>query len=218
VKLSSLTFGLVLAVAPLCAFTIPVANFSFENPALASGAFTLAVPSWVVGGSEATFRPTIPGQANAIPDGLNVLALGNAGGAGTATQDTGVSLVANTIYTLSLDVLQRADFALSNYTISLFAGATLLASTSTPVTPTAGNFLLASLVYTSPALPASGTLSIQLAASGNASSTAFVAGQADFDNVSLTGVTPNGGTPEPSALVLGGLGLLPMFFLRRRRS
>jgi hypothetical protein len=27
-----------------------------------------------------------------------------------------------------------------------------------------------------------------------------------------------GGVPEPSALVLGGLGLLPLFLLRRRRS
>ena len=187
-KLSSLTFGLVLAVAPLCAFTIPVANFSFETPVLgAPGGFTSTVPSWVVGGAEATFQPSIPGQANAIPDGVQVLALGN-GNPGTASQDTGVSLVANTIYTLSLDVLRRADFPLSNYTISLFAGATLLGTQNTPVTPTAGNFLADSLVYNSPALPPSGTLIIQLAATGNASAVAFVAGQADFDEIFETRV------------------------------
>jgi hypothetical protein len=216
-KVPSLFYGLVLVAAPLGAFTIPVANFSFETPVLGTpGVFTSTVPSWAVGGAEATFQPAIPGQANAIPDGVQVLALGN-GNPGTASQDTGVSLVANTTYTLSLDILHRADSPLSNYTIALFAGATLLSSQSTPVAPTAGNFLADSLVYTSTALPPVGTLSIQLSATGSASSTAFIPGQADFDNVALTGVT-GGGAPEPSALVLGGLGLLPLFLLRRRRS
>ena len=212
-KLSSLAFGLVLA-APLGAFTIPVANFSFETPVLGTpGGFTSTVPSWVAGGAEATFQPAIPGQANAIPDGVQVLALGN-GSAGTASQDTGVSLVANTTYTLTLDILHRADFALSNYSIALFAGATQLAIHNTPVVPTAGNFLADSLVYTSTGAPPSGNLTIELTATGNASAIAFIAGQADFDNVTLTGVT--GGVPEPSALILGGLGLLPIFLLRRR--
>jgi hypothetical protein len=213
-KLSSLAFGLVLA-APLGAFTIPVANFSFETPVLGSpGGFTATVPSWFTGGTVATFQPAIPGQANAIPDGVQVLALGN-GDFGGVSQDTGVSLVANTTYTLTLDILHRADFALSNYSIALFAGGSQLAIQNTPVVPTAGNFLADSLVYTSTGVPPSGNLIIQLTATGNASAIAFIAGQVDFDNVTLTGVTA--GVPEPSALILGGLGLLPIF-LRRRRS
>jgi hapalindole biogenesis HpiC1 cyclase-like protein len=216
-KVPSLFYGLVLAAAPLSAVSIPVANFSFETPVLGTpGGFTSTVPSWVVGGAEATFQPAIPGQATAIPDGVQVLALGN-GSAGTASQDTGVALAANTTYTLSLDILQRADFALSNYTIALFAGATPLASQNTPVVPGPGAFLADSLVYTSSALPPVGNLIIQLSATGNASSVAFIPGQADFDNVTLTAVG-GGGAPEPSALVLGGLGLLPLFLLRRRRS
>jgi hypothetical protein len=215
-KVSSLFYGLVLATAPLGAVTIPIANFSFETPVIgAPGGFTSAVPSWVVGGAEATFQPSIPGQANAIPDGVQVLALGN-GNPGNASQDTGVALVANSTYTLTLDILTRADFALSNYTVALFAGATLLASQNTPVVPTAGNFLLDTLIYNSTGAPPVGNLTVQLSATGNASAVAFIPGQADFDNVQLDVST--GGVPEPSALVLGSLGLLPLLLLRRRRS
>jgi hypothetical protein len=154
---------------------------------------------------------------NAVPDGVQVLALGF-GTPGTASQDTGVALVANTLYTLTLDVIARNDVAFSTYTISLFSGATLLASQNTPVVPTAGNFLPDTLTYTSTGLDPTLNLIIEITADGGI--TGVGAGQADFDNVALTAVTSTdgGSTPEPSALVLGGLGLLPILFLRRRRS
>jgi len=212
-KVSSFAIGLILAVTPLSA--IPIVNFSFELPVLGTpGGFTASVPGWVATGTEAVFQPAIAGQANAIPDGVQVLALGF-GSPGSVSQDTGVALAPNTTYTLSLDVLRRNDAGFSSYTIALFAGATLLASQSTPVVPTAGNFLPDTLIYNSTALPPVGNLTVQLSADGGIAGVG--AGQADFDNVQLTaGSSANGGAPEPSALVLGGLGLLPIFLLRRR--
>jgi hypothetical protein len=207
-KISSLAFGIVLAVAPLGAITI--VNPSFEVPALGGpGAFAAGVPGWVTTGTEAVFQPIVPGQVNAVPDGIQVLALGF-GTPGTASQDTGVTLVANTQYTLSLDVIARSDLGFSTYTISLFSGGTLLASQNTPVVPTPGNFLPDTLTYFSTASDPTLDLIVELSADGGTPGVGI--GQADFDNVVLTA------NPEPSALVLGGLGLLPILFLRRRRS
>jgi hypothetical protein len=212
-KVSPFAIGLILAAAPLGAVSIPITNFSFEAPILGTpGGFTPTVPGWVTTGTEAVFQPAIPGQANAVPDGVQVLALGF-GNPGSASQDTGVALVANTVYTLGLDVLARNDVGFSTYTVSLFAGATLLATQNTLVVPTTGNFLADILTYTSSALPPVGTLTVVLQADGGIAGVG--AGQADFDNVTLDAVA--GTVPEPSALVLGGLGLLPLLFFRRRK-
>ncbi len=223
-KLSFWSLCTTLVVGQLSAAPIPITNPSFENPALACAAGPTcfgalgAVPGWVVnpaGGVAVVFKPAIGGQVNSIPDGVQVLADGFGTGA-DVSQDTGVAIVPGMTYTLTVDVGRRLDnLPLSMYTVALKAGATTLVSDSNGLAPGPGNFLLDVLTYTAQAGD-TGNLVVDLFATGSASALAVVNAQTLFDNVGLDGTLQ--GAPEPSAFVLGGLGLLPLMFLRRRRS
>jgi hypothetical protein len=218
-KLSFLSIGLVLVIAgSLWAGPVTVNNPSFENPALAcapsnecwqSGSIT----GWTPSGVWATFKPG-PAQVNSVPDGSQILGLGF-DGSGEVDQDTLTQVVANTTYTLSVMIGRRIDFGMSDYSIGLLG----LQTQSDTVSPTAGNFLLDTLVFTSggPGDPNIGKeIVIQLTAT---ITPPVFERQTDFDSVSLDATTSvvGGSAPEPSAFVLAGLGLLPLALLRRRR-
>jgi hypothetical protein len=200
---------LASSAAPALGDTILVANPSFEmtNP-LTTGcgagcAFNLGpIPDWTETGFQGSWQPSSAFFTAGAPDG-NIVAYSNGG---TISQILGASLLANTTYTLSVDVGHRLDGLVNNYAIALFAGGTLLNALpgSNGVIPI-GTFADESLSYTSGGvnLP-SGNLMIVLASAGS---------QVDFDNVRLSAAP----VPEPGTLALLATGLGLVFLVLRRR-
>jgi hypothetical protein len=216
--------GLILVASGLLnAAPITINNPSFENPALPCPGSnecyeTASVPGWTTVGAALSFAVFKPGPAelNGVPDGVQVLGLGF-DSSGEVDQDTLTSvLAANVTYTLQVEVGRRLPdingaFAFANYSIALVG----LKTQSNDVTPTAGNFLLDTLTYTTTAADIGKEVTVQLVTNVALGSEH----QADFDMVTLDATSAIGDpVPEPSAFVLAGLGLLPLAILLRRRQ
>jgi hypothetical protein len=173
-----------------------ITNHSFESANIGTqGAVSSIHPGWTGG---LVFYPTAT-SVPVVPDGKQVMFLQ---GPGAATfQTLSDVLLANTDYTLTVDVLSRADFnPLISYQIRLEAGSTVLATTSAPV-PAAGTVVTAQLQFAALAgNPNLGQpLTIRLISTGAGSSTSL------FDNVRLD-ATPTA-VPEPGAASLALVGL-----------
>jgi hypothetical protein len=144
-----------------------------------------------------------------LPDG-NIVAYSN-GGSFLQTL-TGVSLLPNSTYTLSVDVGRRFDITGATYSIALTDGSNVFCSKSgSNSSITAGTF--ANIVLTCPtgAIVPAGDLGIDLTGGGL---------QVDFDNVRLNVQSGSVATPEPGALLLTliGLAMGGLFFIRTRRN
>jgi PEP-CTERM motif len=214
VVLSILVLGTI--ASPAWADAVPVQNASFEitNPlggSCACGAFNLGpIPDWTItGGVAGSWQPSSVSFNMPLPNG-NIVAYSDGA---TISQTLTSSLVPDTTYTLSVDVGHRLDVSTSptgngyvtDYTIALYVGSTLLKSfggSTGGIAP--GTFADETVTLTSGATVLPGDLSIVLTSDGQ---------QADFDNVKLTAST----VPEPSSLSLlaGALGV--MFLALRRR-
>jgi len=132
--------------------------------------------------------------------------IGYVNSAGSLSQTlTGNSVLANSIYTLSLSVGDRAIDTLSGgYTLSLdtIVGGvttTLCSFTGNASTIGRGMFQVEGCTYTSPSSVPSGNLFLQLTANS---------GQLDVDNVSLTVQSATTNVPEPSSVLLLSVGML----------
>ena len=200
-----LTLGSIAPAAK--ADTVAIQNASFEttNPlnfGCGSGcSFNLGpIPGWTTTGQSGSFQPSSTYFALPLPDG-NIVAYSNGG---SISQTLAASLTPDTIYTLSVDVGNRLDGEVTDYSIALYVDGTLLSSLSSSngVIP-AGTFADETVTYTSGAVVPAGNLSIVLTSGGV---------QADFDNVRLTAST----VPEPSSLSLlaAALGLMVLVFRR----
>jgi hypothetical protein len=218
VKLKLLLLCLALAVAGLSSLplyadsTISIQNASFEN----YNAFTVTncgtgcgynlgpIPDWT--GTGGSWQPGSAQFNFPLPDG-NVLAYTNGG---SISQDLGISLLPNSVYTLSVFVGDRLDgYSTGPYSIALDAGGTTLASLSGSGSDiTSGTFADEILIFSTGQNVVSGDLSIVLASGGV---------QADFDDVSLT-VGQNAAVPEPMSLILlvAGVAFVGLFSLLRR--
>jgi len=183
-KLTSLfvSFFVVALASPVFADTIAVSNASFETTNSLDRSCGLGctfnigpIPDWTLTGAGGSFQPS-SAMFSSLPDG-SIVAYSNGG---TISQTLSTSLIANTTYTLSVDVGRRFDANLTNYTIALFAGGTLLDSLtlSNGLIPV-GTFADESFSYTSGSTPISGNLMIALSTAGPQ--------QMDYDNVRLTG-------------------------------
>ena len=149
-----LPLALALTItSPANSAPISINNASFETPALTctpgaicfqlnfGGTRTMPAPASV-------FRPSVgPGlEYDALPDGLQVAALGPA--TGQLYQDLTATLTANSTYTLIYYVGQRSDFAIGTYSVSLMANGVVLASDSGGA-PRPGSFVQRSITYDS---------------------------------------------------------------------
>lgn len=219
--LSSVICALALCVLASSAWAddISIQNPSFESTAPytspCNGPGTCQynfgpIPGWTLSGpTGGSFEPSSFYLNLPLPDG-NVVAYTNGGSISQTL--TGVSLLPNSTYTLSVDVGRRFDITGATYTIALTDGANVFCSKSgSNSSITAGTF--ADIVLTCPtgASAPAGFLGIDL--TGNDT-------QVDFDNVKLSVQSGTVATPEPGAslLTLVGLAVGGLFFSRTRRN
>ena len=205
-SLAIVALALLASTGIARADSISVQNASFEVTAplnIACGAGCAynwgAIPDWQGGGS---FQPSATYFNPAGVTG-SIVAFTNGG---TISQTLTASLQPNSIYTLLVDVGQRLDMMTTDYSISLFAGGTLLNSISGSngvITP--GTFATQTLTYSTADAVVPGNLSIVLSSAG---------AQSDFDNVRLDASAI--ATPESSSLMLLGVGLLGLLAIGSR--
>ncbi len=195
---------------------VPIQNASFETtsplnaPCAGTGcAYNYGpIPGWSTTGA-GSFAPgsnslyfSLP-----LPDG-SIVAFTNGGSISQIL--TGVSLLPNSIYTLSVDVGRRFDVVAANYSISLTDGSNVFCTSGgSNGSVSAGTFADVTLTCATGASAPAGFLGIELTGDGR---------QIDFDNVQLNVSTVS--TPEPSALALTSVGLLVgcLLFMRSRRN
>ena len=215
------------------AASIPIVNSSFEelapgvvlgvrnwtcSPCFQAGGTVTSDPivGWTITGTgdAGTFRPSAneyPGgggltnPATGIPDGVNV-AFSNGP---EISQVLSEKLTAGLPYSLSVDIGNRNDIPLPDFTIALLAGGNLLTSVdSTSITslPADGTFSTVTLSYLAASdNPFLGqTLEIQLINNGGA--------QMNYDKVSLSTI------PLPASVYLFGSGILGLIGIVKRKK
>jgi hypothetical protein len=220
----ALAFCLVTSGAWGDSVSIQNASFEITNPlstpcAGAGCAYNFGpIPDWTTvgfgsfqpGSSTTYFDGPLPdGSIVAYTNGLN-------GGSGRLSQTlTGISLLPNSVYTLSVDVGRRNDAGGANYSLNLLDGSNVFCSSTTGGVSqnnssiTAGTFADITLTCATGATVPAGFLGIELTGAGF---------QVNFDNVTLDVTTSAVSTPEPSAVVLTLVGMGGLFFMRSRRN
>jgi hypothetical protein len=170
------------------------------------------MPGWIVSGTNASagqFEPSSSYLSLPLPDG-SIVAYINSGSISQTL--TGISLLPDSVYTLSVDVGRRFDVAAANYSLNLMDGSNVFCTSGSNSngTITAGTFADITLTCATGATVPGGFLGIELTGDGR---------QINFDNVQLNVTTDTVATPEPSALALTlpGLFLGGLLFLRSRR-
>ncbi|NJL28719.1 MAG: hypothetical protein HC897_12920 [Thermoanaerobaculia bacterium] len=145
----AMTFGIAATCCPAWADPIFVDNPSFEADVLCDGCIAESIIGWgaSAGGGDGAFNPTTSHYpAGAIPDGQNVAYVNSPGN--HVNQTLSAVLVADTTYTLEVEVGNRLDIPFAGYTVQLRAGGAVLASDSSQ-TPADGQFLTSTVTYVS---------------------------------------------------------------------
>jgi hypothetical protein len=211
-----------LLTAGAWADSVSIQNASFETtnplsaPCLGTGcAYNFAIPDWTIGGINASAGSFQPGSSSiyfntALPNG-SIVAFINTGSISQTL--TGISLLANSVYTLSVDVGRRNDVVAANYSLNLLDGSSVFCTSGSNSNGsiTAGTFADITLTCATGATVPGGFLGIELTGDGR---------QIDFDNVQLDVSTSTVSTPEPSAFALTFVGLFMggLLFMRSRRN
>jgi hypothetical protein len=166
------------------------------------------IPGWTISGSTGSFEPSSSYLSLPLPDG-NIVAFTNDGSISQTL--AGISLLPNSVYTLSVDVGRRFDVTSAGYSLFLTDGSNVFCTSGAESNGSiaAGTFQDITLTCKTGASVPGGLLGIELTGAGR---------QVDFDNVRLNVVSAVA-TPEPGVLALTLIGLcFGLFFMRSRRG
>ncbi len=203
---ASLLFGANLSYG----YAVTLNNPSFEDDALASGAYILSATGWTGENVFGTWEPNT--GFNSMPGGPQIGFVN--GSNGSISQTTTEKLQAGYTYTLGALVgFRNTGTPFAGGTIQLWAGTHLLdeleVSTANSNAPTAGNWVQRQLEFTATnaTLGLGDFLKVRFAGLSGGSGTH----QTNFDNFSLTAV------PLPAAAWLFGSALLGLGWTKRFR-
>ena len=216
---------LAFAAAPAFASLITVNNYNFEMPP--AGGFPItcsgpcsysvaAIPDWsgtaVTPRGEAQYGIGTRFSYYTDPTVPNTIAFSNGD---TIYQTVGATVGTGTLYTLMVDIGQRADSGSFGGSADLLIGPTAGNGetshfvTATGSNPASGGWSTFTAMYTGTAADAGATITIELQTIGVIGN---VTHQGNFDNVRLEDAVP-----EPASFLLIGSALLALKAFRRRR-
>jgi hypothetical protein len=222
------SLGILLAL-PAVSATIAISNHSFEDPVLGEEDLSQTTTGWTFftagNGSpgRAIFNPTdtwFSGSTDGTPagaDGTNVLTTYTGGSgqiAGVHQTIAGTPLTAGQTYMMTVAIGDYKSLIPNRWHLAISTKSMGVGSYLVDYSPTNGNALLTNDAFTDFSVQYTATglesqigqdLRITIWAQNHGEGGTHVV----FDNVRLTSI------PEPSAALLGGLGLLAL--LRRRR-
>jgi hapalindole biogenesis HpiC1 cyclase-like protein len=212
--------GLVIPFASLHANSIPIQNYSFEDPALLSpGDYTVvgdSLPGWseAQGANYDGVGVEYDTTGLAAYDGNQDAYLNNSE---SLSQDLGVGLAADTTYTLSVWAAANTPTYPpgTDYSISLWAGSTLLTSV-VPIELNDSNWQDLTATYTTNGTLASGDLEIVIS-NLDSTSAVFSPSSIDVDDVTLTDNPVSSSVPDEGNVTwLAVLAIAAGFCLKRR--
>lgn len=199
--------ALLLISGPAWADSVPIVNASFESlsnapmlncPSLPNCFYNNGtIPGWTGTLQTGSFHPGA--YFSSIPDG-SFVAYSNSG---TLSQELiGNSVLADTLYTLTVFVGNRTDMINGPYTLNLDTILNGITSNLCTISGNAsviqaGTFQAESCVYQSSSNVPAGDFFLNFVSGG---------GQLDVDDVSLTSTPRN--VPEPSSVALLGFGVI----------
>ena len=207
-------FRMLLCAAAVCACfsqasatSILIVNPSFEAPVQSPGGSTASAPTgWNATGTVGVWYPLAGTFFSAIPPDQNqIVYLTVDNGPASLSQTLTDFLLPNTTYTLRFYAGLQNDHGTSDYTVSLLAGTTVLAS-DTNGALTAGHFAQRSFTYQTGASPTSGALGIRVD---------VPVSQVVFDAFTLD-ASANSAVPEPGTLGFTLVSTVLMAYLRTR--
>jgi hypothetical protein len=216
--LGSLAFPFTSLYADETPYNIPINNYSFEDPVTFVGAaygssvknYALGVPEWTLQQGLAGVLAPQPGEFPAGYDGSQIAWLNNDS---SISQILGTGLADYTTYTLSALVGYYSGLTTTGYTdysISLWAGATELASV-VPVSLSDSQWNDVTATFTTGGVIPSDELGFLQVVIANAGLT-----QLDVDDVTLTAVDPPPVPDEGNVTWIAVIAIAACVYMNRR--
>lgn len=193
---------------------IPITNAGFEDPILADGGYVNGTASgWTVTGNAGTFNPT----TEQIPLNSTQVGYSNNTSGDAFSQNLSAVLVADTTYTLQVDIYSRIDGDAGPNQSSILqlrtsSGFVLATTTIDFPIPAPGTTVTQTTTFTALGsdIHIGDTLQVALLSAG-------AGNQSDWDNVRLD-ATAAAAVPEPTTLLLWGTTAVGLAIVRRRRA
>ena len=216
-----LLVGVLFLIPLLCAPSALALPVQIENPSFGTspnsfvlepnwGNYALGISGWSYSGNGiyGVWSPNQNAYNMNVPDGNSIGFID--GGRGSIYQSLNHVLNPYTTLALSVDIGNRFSWGAPSYDVQLLAGDTVLAH-SGAVMPTEGLFSNLNLTYlTKEDDPFGSDLGIRIILYSDF-------GQLNFDNITLSNDTTTASVPEPTTMILLGVGLIGLAGFGRKK-